>query len=203
MSQVLAVAKEFVRLALAGEEPDPLTTFRLQKLLYYAQAWSLVIRASELFSDAIEAGRLGPVLPAVRQALPPDLASDQVSAEAFATAPALPADDAEFVRRVWEAYSPYSALQLSRMTRQELPWRKIREGPPDGVGGEIPSEDLEAFFAAQAVPAPLAAYGHELRKREAEALRQLAAWPQLDAHRLMAAVTSRTPAADLRLAQGD
>ena len=61
MSQLLAVAKLLVELSLSGDEKDPVTNLRLQKLLYYSQAWSLVIRGSELFSDDIEAWCWGPV----------------------------------------------------------------------------------------------------------------------------------------------
>ena len=57
MFRVLSVAKELVRLSFAGDEKDPLTNLRLQKLLYYAQAWSLVLRESELFPEEIEAWR--------------------------------------------------------------------------------------------------------------------------------------------------
>ncbi len=53
MSHLFSLAKELVKLSLAGEEGDPLTHFRLQKLLYYAQAWSVVLRETELFQEEI------------------------------------------------------------------------------------------------------------------------------------------------------
>lgn len=42
---------------------DLLTNLKLQKLLYYAQAWSLVLRGKELFSEDFQAWVHGPVLP--------------------------------------------------------------------------------------------------------------------------------------------
>jgi len=179
VSQVFSVAKELVKLSLSGDEKDPLTNLQLQKLLYYAQAWSLVLRESELFSDEIEAWRHGPVVPAVYHSLPDGQGANQIHTDAFADAPDLRAEEADFVRRVWEAYNPYSALQLSKMTHEEAPWIKAWGGrPKDGAGNDpISVDDLEDFFGRETVPAPLAAYRHELRRREAEAKRALAEMP--------------------------
>lgn len=42
-----------------------ITPLKLQKLLYYAQAWSLVIKSETLFYEDIEAWVHGPVIPPV------------------------------------------------------------------------------------------------------------------------------------------
>lgn len=197
MSQALSLAKELVKLSLAGEELDPLTNLRLQKLLYYAQAWSLVIRESELFSEEIQAWRHGPVVPKVYYALPNDQGADCIHPVFFEDAPSLDKEDAIFVRSVWEAYNQYSALKLSRMTHEERPWQKAWGGRPlDGTGTDpIQVDDLEDYFGKQTMPAPLAAYYHDLRKREEEATRRLLDMPALDTNRLKAAAVSHTPAA--------
>jgi uncharacterized phage-associated protein len=204
VSQALSVAKELVTLSLAGDEKDPLTNLRLQKLLYYAQAWSLIVRESELFSDEIQAWRHGPVVPTVFRNLPDGHGANQINSNAFATVPDLQGDEAEFVRRVWEAYNQYSALQLSRMTHQEMPWRNAwGERPVDGTGNDpISIDHLEDFFGNQTMPAPLAAYGHERRKREEEAERELAELLPLDVCRLMAGASSFTKPASLLADRG-
>ena len=198
MSHVLSVAKEFVRLSLSGDEADPLTNLRLQKLLYYAQAWSLVLRESELYPEELEAWRCGPVAPTAFQALPGGRAGAPVPPDAFAAAPDLSEDEAAFVRCVWEAHNPCSALQLTRMTREEAPWRKVwGDRPRDGTGnGPISMTDLEEFFSIQTTPAPLAAYRYQFRKRVEEAERALAELAPLDADRLLAAANSFTPSAN-------
>jgi uncharacterized phage-associated protein len=207
MLRALSVAKELVRLSFAGDEKDPLTNLRLQKLLYYAQAWSLVLRESELFPEEIEAWRWGPVVPAVYNNLPDGQGAGQVPPATFVDAPDLPPEDAELVRSVWEAYNQYSALQLSRMTHQETPWlRAWGGGPTDGTGsGSDPIEvdDLEDYFGKQAVPAPLAAYHYGLRMREEEAEKKLAEFPRLDPSRLRVASTSYTPAAKALCGAGE
>jgi uncharacterized phage-associated protein len=199
MSQVFSVAKEFVNLALSGDEPDPLTNLRLQKLLYYAQAWSLVVRERELFSDDLEAWRLGPVVPAVYLALPNCQGANQIHPEALAGTPDLQGDEAEFVRHVWEAYNPYSALQLAKMTHEEAPWANVwGHRPKNGTENEpISVIELEDFFGKQNMPAPIAAYAHELRKREQAAEQELATLAPLDAGRLMAAAKCFTPSTNL------
>ncbi len=195
MSQVWSVAKEFVKLSLSGDEPDPLTNLRLQKLLYYAQAWSLVLRESELFSDELEAWRHGPIVAAVVHALSDGPGVNPIPSEAFAAAPDLQGEAAALVRCVWEAYNPYSALQLSNMTRAETPWRNAWNDRPTEESGAEPISviDLEDFFSKQTMPAPLAAFSHELRKRTEQAERELAELAPLDAGRLTAAAKSFTP----------
>lgn len=44
------------------EKHGPLTAMKLQKLLYYCQAWHLVRRDGPLFGDEIQAWAAGPVV---------------------------------------------------------------------------------------------------------------------------------------------
>jgi len=180
--RAVSVAKEFVRLSFAGTEPDPLTNLRLQKLLYYAQSWALVVREGELFPETLEAWRNGPVVPEVYRAFPQGFGAAPILDGAFADVPDLPATEAEFVRRVWEAYKGHSATQLAAMTHQELPWQKAwGTRPSDGNGNDpITADDMEAYFAKVAMPAPLAEYEHTLRREEEQARELLATLPQLD-----------------------
>jgi hypothetical protein len=107
------------------------------------------------------------------------------------------------VKKFWEAYSQYSASQLYRMTHSEAPWRKARGSlPPSAHGNEpIPVDLLDEYFGKQEVPAPLAEYRHELRKRE-EAEMKLREIPPIDVVRFRAAGTSFTPAALKKAAGG-
>ena len=204
MSQVLSVAKELVKLSLAGDEKDPLTNLRLQKLLYYAQAWSLVVRESELFSDEVEAWRYGPVVPSVYQKMPGGQGDGPIHTDAFAACGPPGARSRVRAECLGGVRPILPRFQLSRMTHQELPGRRRGgAGHQDATGNDAISViDLEDFFAKQTMPAPLAAYGHELRKREEEAERQLSGLPPLENSRLAAAATSFTPGASLRLRGG-
>ena len=63
MAKAVEVARFLAYLAANDVEPDYLTNLRLQKLLYYVQAWSLVLRKSaDFFQERIEAWVHGPVV---------------------------------------------------------------------------------------------------------------------------------------------
>jgi len=204
VSQVFSLAKELVKLSLAGDESDPLTHFRLQKLLYYAQAWSLVIRETELFPEEIRAWKNGPVVEEVYHGLPDGRCAACVSPDAFAKAPDLEPEDAAFVEKFWEVYSQYSASQLYRMTRSETPWQKARGSlSPSANGNElIPVDALDEYFGKQEMPAPLAEYCHDLRRREEQAEMKLREIPPIDVDRFKAGANSFTPAALEKAARG-
>ena len=201
MSQVFSLAKELIKLSLQGDESDPLTHFRLQKLLYYAQAWSLVLRETELFPEEIRAWTNGPVVEEVYRKLPDGRCAAVVPENAFDSAPDLEPEDAAFVKHFWDAYSGHSASQLYRMTHSEIPWQKTRKDRPAG-NPPIPVADIEEHFSRQTVPAPLAAYCHDLRRREQEADMKLREIPPIDVGRFKAAATSFTPAALKKVTRG-
>ena len=195
MPRAVSVAKELVRLSYEGDEADPLTNLRLQKLLYYAQAWSLIVRGGELFPETLEAWRRGPVVVEVYQELAGDHSTNQISPVAFANQADLPGDVADFVRRVWDAYKRHSATQLSEMSHNETPWQNAwGNRPKNGIGNDpILVEDMETYFSTQDMPGPLAQYEHELRKAEEYACRVLATLPQLDAESLAAIAIPCSP----------
>jgi uncharacterized phage-associated protein len=192
VSQLFSVAKELIKLSLAGEEGDPLTHFRLQKLLYYAQAWSVVLRETELYEEEICAWQNGPVINEVYRSLPDGKCAACIPSDAFASAPDLDPEDATFLKSFWEAYSGYSASQLYRMTHSEMPWQKAWHDGPN-TNAPIAIEDIERYFSRQTVPAPLAAYRHDLRKREEEAERKLRQISPIDLDRFKASVYLSSP----------
>ena len=59
-TSALTVADYF--LYKANKEKKPITNKKLQKLVYYAQAWSLVLNNKKLFSEPIEAWVHGPAV---------------------------------------------------------------------------------------------------------------------------------------------
>ena len=59
-----AVANFFIMLG-NGENEDYMTNLRLNKLMYFAQAWNLVLFGKPLFHEEIQAWQLGPVVPSI------------------------------------------------------------------------------------------------------------------------------------------
>ncbi len=64
MADVKDVASFFIEIANKNDE-DFMTNLRLNKLLYFAQAWSLALLNKPLFEKDIHAWRLGPVIPEI------------------------------------------------------------------------------------------------------------------------------------------
>ena len=141
------VARQFVRLAWNGEEPEGLTHMRLQKLLYYAQGWHLAAFGRPLFVGRIEAWKHGPVVKEVyprfvdRKASPisPDDAGE----------PSLSDQDRAFVEAVWGEYKQFSGNGLRDMTHREPPWLEARVGKTDGdsCDEEITHAAMQSYFA--------------------------------------------------------
>lgn len=105
-----------------------MSAMKLQKLVYYSQAWSLVWDDRPLFESRIEAWANGPVAP--------DLYArhrGEFTIHGWAGDPdALEKDERESVDAVLEYYGPMSAAELSQLTHREPPWRDARKGVPAG-----------------------------------------------------------------------
>jgi uncharacterized phage-associated protein len=190
MPSALSVAKEFVRLAYEAEGDDPVTNLRLQKLLYYAQGWSLAARRSQLFPEYIRGWRNGPVVTEVWSKFTGG-GGRQITPDDVADVPDAPDPIKAFVGTVWESYKDYSAIGLVGLTHAETPWKKAwGDRPADGRGNdEVQLEDMEDYFCAREVPAEVRAFERRMEEEERLAEEALAAMPPLNLARFDAAVT--------------
>jgi uncharacterized phage-associated protein len=204
VSTAASVACEFVRLSYAGAEPDPLTNLRLQKLLYYAQAWSLAVRGASLFPEKIQARRSGPVVRPVQSALARVVGDGVVGPKDLASAPPLDEEESAFVRAVWEAYRPFSASSLSEATREEAPWRQAwgERAAADAGAETIPAEAIADYFSRRPVPGPIAAHKRWRQEQERLARERLEAMPPLDFD-AFAAMAARPSGRRKKLARTD
>jgi uncharacterized phage-associated protein len=109
-----------------------MTAMKLQKLVYYSQAWSLVWDEEPLFPERIEAWANGPVVYdlfklhqgkfkvyGVRKGDPRKLSPTQRAT----------------VDGVTAYYGDKSSQWLSDLTHMEDPWKNARRGLPDNVRG--------------------------------------------------------------------
>lgn len=111
------------------EKTKALTAMKLQKLVYYAQAWSLVWDEKPLFKNRIEAWANGPVVPDLYQAHRGEFT---ITAEPRGDASKLTKDERETVDVVLRDYGKKTATWLSALTHKEDPWLCARDGIPDG-----------------------------------------------------------------------
>jgi uncharacterized phage-associated protein len=119
------------------EQTGPITAWKLQKLVYYSQAWSLVWDERVLFEDDFEAWANGPVVRALFNVHKGRL---NVDAPMFHRGDSVDLDDTarETIDIVLRDYGKFSGRELSEITHSERPWREARKGIPPGD----PSENI-------------------------------------------------------------
>ena len=111
------------------ERGEPLSNLKLQKLLYYAQAWYLALHDRPLFSDDFQAWVHGPVLPSQYHRF--KAAAWMPIAEPV-DEPDLTADVKAFLNEILDVFGVENAVALELMTHRERPWIEARRGlPPD------------------------------------------------------------------------
>lgn len=114
------------------EKTGPLSTMKLQKLCYYAQAWSLVWDDNALFPEEFEAWANGPVCRPLY-----DLHAGQYKISALQIPASkldggLSENQRDTVDHVLEHYGHRDAQWLSTLTHMEEPWKAAREGYAPG-----------------------------------------------------------------------
>jgi uncharacterized phage-associated protein len=107
-------------------EISDLTPLKLQKLLYYCQAWSLVFRNSPLFIDRIEAWVHGPVVPRVYHKYK-EFGCSPISGHRSLKSSAT-ADVLKILEKVLKSYGRKNGRFLEHLTHSELPWKLARKG---------------------------------------------------------------------------
>ena len=109
------------------------TAMKLQKLLYYAQAWHLAVTDRPLFAEDVQAYRDGPVVPEVRWAR----RERESRRPAVQQTTDIELDDLSsgVIDLIMAAYGSKSGDELSALTHDELPWREARGDLPEGANG--------------------------------------------------------------------
>lgn len=125
----------------------PITAMKLQKLVYYSQAWSLVWDEKPLFSEGIEAWANGPVAPDLYQAHKGEFKLSKLS---YGNPSVLNLLETETIDKVLEFYGDKSSQWLSDLTHQENPWLDAREGLKPGERGnnEITHAAMAEYYGS-------------------------------------------------------
>lgn len=120
----------------------PMTTMKLQKLVYYSQAWSIVWTDDLLFPEEIEAWKNGPV---VRPLWEATRGSFRVSRIPGADSNKLWEGDRDTVDRVLQFYSGHDAQWLSDLTHLEDPWK---DAYAQGQNSPITPEAMAEYYSS-------------------------------------------------------
>ncbi len=130
-----------------------LTPMKLIKLVYIAHGWNLAILDNPLIFEPIQAWQYGPVIESLYHGFKcfgnAKISSDFM--EKIGQPMALQPADSSFslLGKVWEKYSPVSALQLSALTHQPgTPWDTTWnvQGGKERKGAIIPDDLIKDFY---------------------------------------------------------
>ena len=122
---------------------EGVTNLKLQKLLCFCQAFSLVRLGRPLFQEEIHAWKYGPVVPDIyrkyreygNNPIPPE---EKVS---------IGADNEKVVNEVLKLFGEYSAIRLMHITHSHKPWkdeeRRVLNGEKNIV---ITKESIKKYY---------------------------------------------------------
>ncbi|MCX7043976.1 MAG: DUF4065 domain-containing protein [Candidatus Sumerlaeota bacterium] len=130
-----------------------MTAMKLQKLLYYCQAWSLVWDERPLFREKIEAWTNGPVIREIY-----DKHRGLFSVSSWDGNPdVLDEQQKETVQAVLDYYGDKSSQWLSDLTHAEQPWMEARKGLSDSERGdhEITHASMAEYYSSLPAEAAL------------------------------------------------
>jgi len=111
------------------QEQGEMTAMKLQKLVYYSQAWHIAWTDNVLFPNEIEAWKDGPVC---RELWEAHRNAFRISQIEDGNPAALSQREQKTIKKVLKFYGHRSAQWLSDLTHMEDPWVEARRGSKAG-----------------------------------------------------------------------
>lgn len=141
MANVFDVAKYILA------EQDSITTMKLQKLVYYCQAWALVWDEKPLFPEQIQAWASGPVVPELYNIHRGKFEIDSLS---VGNKSKLKRYERETIDSVLSYYGSKEAQWLSDLSHLEKPWKQTRKGrkPGENCTKEITHAAIAEYYSS-------------------------------------------------------
>lgn len=156
MYPVLDVSRYVIN--YSNDSGSGISNLKLQKILYFIQAYFLVATSKPCFSEKIEAWDFGPVVPVAYHEfkhfgsgnIPKifsyvDIDPDHFWNSGLATYGdnCISEDDKKRIRAVVDRFSDYSAADLVKITHRQLPWQNAYV---PYMNNEITQRAIEAYF---------------------------------------------------------
>lgn len=123
----------------SSEESD-ISNLKLQKLVYYAQAFHLAIFESSFFNEDFEAWTHGPVCPSLYHKYK-GYGSSPIPFDSNIDLSIFTNEQLELLDEVNETFGQYSAWRLRNMTHEESPWLEKEE-----TAGIIEKSTMMEFY---------------------------------------------------------
>ncbi len=124
-----------------------ITTMKLQKLVYYCQAWSLAWDGKPLFEEDFQAWANGPVCPQLFEHHKGKFLISSKDFNEFADSD-FSDEEKETMDAVLNDLGDKSGQWLSDLTHSELPWQNARQGCKAGDRCEniIGKDDMQDYY---------------------------------------------------------
>ncbi|MEG4860310.1 DUF4065 domain-containing protein [Microcoleus sp. K1-B6] len=134
---------------LAAQTNVAINAYKLQKLMYYAQAWYLGVYGKPLFDADFQAGIHGPVIPDLLEKYQRQFSGKPITEKI--EQPKLPQKIGEFIEEVAEAYFEYDDETLERMICSEKHWLEARGDLPkdESCHGIIYHESMKKYYSGR------------------------------------------------------
>ena len=132
------------------QEKQPITHMKLQKLVYYSQAWSLVWEEAPHFPEPIQAWVNGPVVPGLFAKFQGKFSILPGDFPAGVGGENLTETERDNIRKVLDFYGEKNPQWLSDLTHMEKPWQDARTGLAGNERGshEIPSASMAEYYGS-------------------------------------------------------
>lgn len=143
MANVNDISNFFIDLALKSEN-DLMTNLRLNKLLYFAQAMSLVKTNTPIYNDEIEAWAYGPVVPQIYNKYKKYGRKDIDEIDEKYTSDVFSPNELDILFDTVNAYDKYSTGELVRLTHiKGSPWDIAFNVKNDKI---ISKDDIKNYY---------------------------------------------------------
>lgn len=134
------------------ESGDTISHLKLQKLVYYAQAWHYTLFNTPLFEEKIEAWMHGPVVRSIYDRFKDVAVYSQIDINTLQLeAPEISGKSLDLLSEIREIYGEHSAKYLEDLTHEEDPWIIARNGIPNYAycEQEITLSSMKEFYSAK------------------------------------------------------
>jgi uncharacterized phage-associated protein len=134
---------------VANDVGSYLSNLKLNKLVYYAQAWHLAFFDTPIFAEDFEAWVHGPVIPALYYKYREEFGFKPIVKEV--EQPEFPQELQEFLDELVDDYFFRDTYELELMSRREDPWINAREGLPrdEPSYAIISKESMREFYKSR------------------------------------------------------
>ncbi|HEY0033778.1 MAG TPA: type II toxin-antitoxin system antitoxin SocA domain-containing protein [Devosia sp.] len=138
-TQVDKIADWFIN-RVDRDSGEAITHLKLQKLLYFAQAWHLANKGEPLFDAEFQAWAHGPVTRPIYDRFK----GQGWDALEAVDPPKLSKKVENYLEKVFETYGKYGAKYLERLTHKHAPWIEAR-------GDAAPEERCETVISKKSM----------------------------------------------------